>query len=80
VSKFDLKAAREWVDTHPTVTSVNVSVYVAALDEIGRLKPVYEAAKAMQVGIGGYDRAVFKRVDAVCVAVETAEAAGDVGR
>jgi hypothetical protein len=73
VSEFDLKAAREWVDAHPTVTSVNVNAYVAALDEISRIRPVYEAAKAMQIGIGGYDRAVFKRVNAVCVAVETAE-------
>ena len=79
VSEFDLKAAREWVDAHPTVTSVNVNAYVAALDEISRLRPVYEAAKAMQVGIGGWDRAKLKRVDVVCAAVEAAETDGGVG-
>ena len=75
VSEFDLKAAIEWVDAHPMVTSVNVNAYVAALEEIARLTPVYDAAKTMQANIGGWDRAKLKRVDAVCVAVETAEGA-----
>lgn len=74
MSDFDLKAEREWLDAHPTVTAVNVNAYVAALNEIARLAPVYEAAKAIQMHGGVAIRFEYKRVDTLCRAVETAEA------
>jgi hypothetical protein len=37
VSEFSLKAAREWLVANPTVASLNVNAYAAALDEIERL-------------------------------------------